>query len=107
MKIGVMQGRLLPKYKGRYQAHPIGYWKDEFIIAKEIGLDSIEFILDYNDYMKNPLMSRNGIKEILKIIEQSGVKVRSICADFFMEAPLHSDDAEVRDKSIEVLNKLI
>ena len=107
MKIGVMQGRLLPKYKGRYQAHPIGYWKDEFIIAKEIGLDSIEFILDYNDYMKNPLMSRNGIKEILKIIEQSGVKVRSICADFFMEAPLHSDDAKVRDKSIEVLNKLI
>ena len=98
MKIGVMQ-RLLPKY--RRMSHPIGYWKDEFIIAKEIGLDSIEFILDYNDYMKNPLMSRNGIK-ILKIIEQSGVKVRSICADFFMEAPLHSDDAKVRDKSIEV-----
>ena len=87
--------------KGRYQAHPIGYWKDEFIIAKEIGLDSIEFILDYNDYMKNPLMSRNGIKEILKIIEQSGVKVRSICADFFMEAPLHSDDAKVRDKILK------
>ena len=102
-----MQGRLLPKYKGRYQAHPIGYWKEEFKIAKEIGLDSIEFILDYNDYMKNPLMSDNGVKEILKIVEQSGVKVRSICADFFMEAPLHSYDVKVRDKSIQVLNKLI
>jgi L-ribulose-5-phosphate 3-epimerase len=107
MKIGVMQGRLLPKYNGRYQAHPLGYWKDEFRIAKEIGLDSIEFILDYNDYMKNPLMSENGIKEILKTIEQSGVKVNSICADFFMEAPLHSNDDNVRSKSIEVLNKLI
>tara|TARA_B100001059_G_C17807827_1_gene570303 strand:- start:754 stop:1587 length:834 start_codon:yes stop_codon:yes gene_type:complete len=107
MKIGVMQGRLLPKYNGRYQAHPLGYWKDEFRIAKEIGLDSIEFILDYNDYMKNPLMSENGIKEILKTIEQSGVMVNSICADFFMEAPLHSNDDNLRSKSIEVLNKLI
>ena len=42
---GVMQGRLLPKYKGRYQAHPVNYWQDEFRIANEIGLDCIEFIL--------------------------------------------------------------
>ena len=48
-KIGVMQGRLLPKYQGRYQAHPVGYWQDEFIAAREVGLDCIEFILDYND----------------------------------------------------------
>lgn len=39
--IGVMQGRLLPKYQGRYQAHPVGYWQDEFEIANEIGLDCI------------------------------------------------------------------
>ena len=45
--IGVMQGRLLPKYQGRYQAHPVGYWKDEFNIASTIGLSFIEFILDY------------------------------------------------------------
>ena len=42
-----MQGRLLPKYKGRYQAHPFGYWQDEFPIASELGLDCIEFIFDY------------------------------------------------------------
>ena len=48
-KFGIMQGRLLPKYHGRYQAHPVGYWKDEFPIASQLGLDSIEFILDYND----------------------------------------------------------
>ena len=54
--IGIMQGRLLPKFMNRYQAHPLGYWKDEFIIAKEIGLSYIEFILDHNDYEKNHLM---------------------------------------------------
>ena len=27
--IGIMQGRLLPKYKKKYQAHPVGYWENE------------------------------------------------------------------------------
>ena len=52
--IGVMQGRLLPKYKGRYQAHPVGYWQDEFSIANKVGLNCIEFILDYEDASNNP-----------------------------------------------------
>ena len=54
--IGVMQGRLLPKYKGRYQAHPVGYWQDEFPLAEALGLDCIEFILDYNPANENPLL---------------------------------------------------
>ena len=62
---GVMQGRLLPKYQGRYQAHPIGYWQNEFFQAKELGLDCIEFILDFNDADKNPLLTKNGPSEIL------------------------------------------
>lgn len=55
-KLGVMQGRLLPKFQGRYQAHPKGFWQKEFEIAKEIGLDCIEFILDFNDAEDNPLI---------------------------------------------------
>jgi len=51
-KIGVMQGRLLPKYQGRYQAQLIGYWQDEFSIAKEVGLDCIEFNLFFNELKK-------------------------------------------------------
>jgi L-ribulose-5-phosphate 3-epimerase len=43
-----MKGRLLPKYQGRYQALPVDYWQQEFELAKEIGLDCIEFILDFN-----------------------------------------------------------
>ena len=31
-----MQGRLLPKYKGRYQSHPLGYRQEEFTIAKAL-----------------------------------------------------------------------
>ena len=105
--IGVMQGRLLPKYKGRYQAHPVGYWKDEFPIVSALGLNSIEFILDYNDAEKNPLLASGGIEEIKNIENLSGVKVRSICADYFMEAPIHSNNVEVVNKSMQVLVQLI
>ena len=38
-----MQGRLLPKFKGLYQAHPKGYWQDEFEIARGIGLNDGDF----------------------------------------------------------------
>ena len=62
--VGVMQGRLLPKYKGNYQAHPVNYWQEEFPIASSLGLKCIEFILDFEDYEKNPLMTSVGINEI-------------------------------------------
>ena len=105
--IGVMQGRLLPKYNGRYQAHPVGYWQDEFPKAAELGLDCIEFILDYNDADQNPLMTQEGCKEIQFVCERTGVKVISVCADYFMEAPLHSENNQKAEQSIEVLQQLL
>ena len=105
--IGVMQGRLLPKYKGRYQAHPLGYWQDEFSKAAELGLDCIEFILDYNDADQNPLLTQEGCKEIQSVSALTGVKVLSVCGDYFMEAPLHSENIQKAEQSIEVLQKLL
>ena len=102
-----MQGRLLPKYQGRYQAHPIGYWQDEFSIASKLGLDCIEFIFDYNDYKVNPLLTDHGRKQIRSLSEKTGVKVFSICADYFMEAPLHSNDKDIAKKSFNVLKELL
>jgi L-ribulose-5-phosphate 3-epimerase len=106
-KIGVMQGRLVPKYQGRYQAFPIGKWQDEFTVAKECGLDLIEFILDFNDAEENPLLKKGGVSEILTVSQKTGVTVQTICADYFMEAPLHSEDDNVASKSILVLHSLL
>ena len=105
--IGVMQGRLLPKYKGRYQAHPVGYWQDEFAIANEVGLSCIEFILDYEDASNNPLLKKGGIEEIKSIIKKTGVSVQSICADYFMEAPLHSANNVTAQESQKVALRLL
>jgi len=106
-KIGIMQGRLLPKYKGRYQAHPVGYWQSEFSLAKEVGLDCIEFILDFNDAKANPLITNDGVDEIIKVVNNTGVKVKTICADYFMDAPLHSEDVYISNQSQNILTKLL
>ena len=105
--LGVMQGRLLPKYEGRYQAHPLGYWQDEFPLAAELGLDCIEFILDYNDAGSNPLFSPEGRREIQRLSARNGVRVISVCADYFMEAPLHSEEPGVSAASLAVLGTLL
>ena len=106
-QIGIMQGRLLPKYFGRYQAHPLGYWQKEFDLAKELGLYCVEFILDYNDAEQNPLLKEDGVDSILEKVNESGVQVKSICADYFMEAPLHHTDESVMKHGQSILNRLI
>lgn len=106
-QLGVMQGRLLPKYKGRYQAHPVGYWQQEFSLASEMGLDLIEFIFDYEDFEKNPLMNEMGLEDILAISTFSGVQVKSICADYFMTEPLHNSTFDSIRHSQDILRRLI
>jgi L-ribulose-5-phosphate 3-epimerase len=105
--LGVMEGRLLPKYRGRYQAHPVAYWQDEFPKAAELGLNCIEFILDYDDAEANPLLRPDGPAEILTLAERTGVKVYTVCADYFMEAPLHLEDDSAATHSQDVLRRLL
>lgn len=102
-----MQGRLLPKYQGRYQAHPMGYWQEEFARAKALGLGCIEFILDFNDAEANPLLRPNGPEEILRIAAETGINVSTVCADYFMEAPLHHSKTEIANHSQAVLRRLL
>ena len=102
-----MQGRLLPKYQGRYQAHPVGYWQDEFPLAAEVGLDCIEFILDYNQAEENPLLTHSGRQQISKLSQSTGVQVYSVCADYFMEAPLHEDDPDKAQASLNAMRRLL
>ena len=102
-----MQGRLLPKYQGRYQAHPVGVWQQEFYKAAALNLNCIEFILDANDVHLNPLMQDSGHEEILKLSEKTKVKVFTVCADYFMRWPLHHRDEKIAKQSQNVLKYLL
>ena len=50
-QIGIMQGRLTcPKGRG-IQFFPFDNWENEFYKAEKLGLDEIEFIFDFDDYI--------------------------------------------------------
>ena len=104
---GFMQGRLLPKYKGRYQAHPFNYWQKEFFIGSKLGFDCIEYIFDYENADLNPIITDIGKKEIIHLMKKNNIKIYSICADYFMKAPIHSSNAKVASLSELYMQKLI
>lgn len=65
MNFGIMQGRLT-KPKGRgIQFFPFENWENEFWIAKEIGLNEIEWIFDFDNFKENPLWTSEGRKKLI------------------------------------------
>lgn len=105
--IGIMQGRLVLS-KGRgIQFFPFEEWKEEFRVASKIGLDEIDFIFDLERYTENPLWTKEGTSQIKEAIASSGVKVKYICADFFMRRPFFRVSEAERQKNIVILKKLI
>jgi hexulose-6-phosphate isomerase len=87
-RIGIMQGRLVPPTDNRIQCFPRERWADEFELARQAGLDCIEWIYDLYGADVNPLATDAGIAEMKALIQKTGVQVLSICADYFMDRPL-------------------
>ncbi|MDR3638383.1 MAG: TIM barrel protein [Isosphaeraceae bacterium] len=87
-RIGIMQGRLVPPIDGRIQCFPRDRWADEFELAAHAGLDSIEWIYDAYAADVNPIATDEGIDSLLRLQQEHGVQVASVCADYFMDRPL-------------------
>ena len=89
IKIGVMQGRLSDPIHNTIQAFPEDTWENEFGIAKEIGLDCIEWIFDTS--CPNPILTNEGRVEIKELSKNNDISINSICADYFMVKKLFSE----------------
>jgi hexulose-6-phosphate isomerase len=84
-KLGIMEGRLVPPEAGKFQSFPRGRWAEEFDLARQVPVSYIEWIYDGYGADVNPLI--HDPTKLLSHIAASGVTVRSICADYFMEFP--------------------
>lgn len=103
----VMQGRLVPPEGGRFQSFPRERWRDEFVLAAKARLNAIEWIFDLYGEDVNPLISDTGIAEMLALSQQTGITVRSLCADYFMDKPfLRTTEAEQKE-SIQKMEWLL
>lgn len=97
--IGIMQGRLVPPTDDRIQCFPRQRWADEFALARQAGLDCIEWIYDLYGADVNPLATDAGVEKIKSLARRNGVKILSICADYFMDKPLvRANPAELDER---------
>jgi L-ribulose-5-phosphate 3-epimerase len=107
MTVAIMQGRLLPPTDGRIQCFPRDRWRDEFVLARAAELDAIEWIFDDFGRDVNPIVTDSGLQEMAALSAQTGIGLRSVCADYFMEKPLvRATDDEIDDR-IETLAWLL
>jgi L-ribulose-5-phosphate 3-epimerase len=105
--IGIMQGRLSPPLADRLQGFPWQTWEQEFERAAALGFDCIEWIFEDADWEQNPLWTDEGVRRINELQRQSGVAIRSVCADYFMPHPLFRGSPAERAQSGAVLERLV
>ncbi len=101
-RLGVMQGRLLEPINNKIQSFPKRHWQREFRYANKLSLKFIEWTLDYQSLLKNPLLHREGQKKIKFLSKQNKIKVNSITADCIMQKPFWKNDL----KRLDLLKKL-
>src|SRR5277367_4458642 len=94
-----MQGRLSPPNNGSIQSFPCSTWHKEFLLAKQAGLDCIEWIYDtYGDY-SNPFVISTS--DLVAYSTNTGIEVKSMCVDYFLDRQVI-----IREIPIEFMRKV-
>lgn len=102
------QGRFGPPIDGRYQAFPRSTWEAELERLAEVPLVyGIEWMYDLYGEGANPLESAEGRKRMNACLARTGLKLASVCADYFMDCPLLHCTEEQRKQRCERLAWLI
>jgi L-ribulose-5-phosphate 3-epimerase len=105
--VAIMQGRLVPPEDSRFQSFPRERWRDEFALAAEAGLNGIEWIFDLYGEDSNPICSDAGVAAMRALSQQTGIQVRSLCADYFMDRPLLRISEIERNQQVQKLEWLL
>jgi len=105
-KIGIMQGRLSSPEEGRFQSFPRNQWRREIALAREAGVDYIEWIYDEYGRTANPLSTAAGIAELNALKAQHDVTTPALCADWLMDFPMIRCTQQERAEREAVLHDL-
>jgi L-ribulose-5-phosphate 3-epimerase len=82
MKLGIMQGRLLPPVDGHIQEFPHN-WKDEMVLVNELGLVGVEWLVTKKSYPNNPILKGNTFSEY---------PIISVCLDNLVDEQIDNPD---------------
>jgi sugar phosphate isomerase/epimerase len=98
-----MQGRLSPALM-RVQEFPAD-WQAEFVRARQLGFDLIEWLVTASSVDRNPLLLDPDA--VRQIVAASGVRSVSVCADYLIECPLTGVTQTDRDAAIDLLGRVV
>lgn len=83
-------------------------WKDKIAAAKKAGYDFIEISIDETEEKLSRLdMSRQERLELVSLMQETGVPIRSMCLSGHRKYPLGSSDAKIRQRSMEIMEKAL
>lgn len=99
-RVGFMQGRLSPLRNGRIQSFPWGNWENEFMQAEILGLTALEWTIDSERFLENPLVTEDGQSEINQLSRLHGLLIPSVTCDYFMENPFWNSNVELIRKNL-------
>lgn len=102
-----MQGRLSAPTHGRIQCFPESTWKEELVLARELGFPLMEWTLDRLTWEKNPLLSPEGRKDVLNRLNETGLEVPSLTGDCFMEDPFYRASGREKQKLLSELDEVL
>jgi L-ribulose-5-phosphate 3-epimerase len=106
-RIGFMQGRLSPLLDGRIQAFPREHWRQEFELGARLGFSFLEWTLDHEGLLENPLMTPAGRREISSLGDAHGLRVPSVTGDCFMQAPFYKASGAVRQDRLDEFRAVV
>ena len=69
IKLGVMQGRLSPPKGNLIQHFPSKNWANEFKLCQHLGLKSIEWVFENENYLENPIFDLEKLNQISDLIK--------------------------------------
>jgi len=105
--IGIMQGRLSPPEDGRFQSFPRNSWRDEIALAREAGLDYMEWIFDDYGASANPIVTEEGAAELNSLKTRFGIATPAICVDWLMDFPPIRCTEDERAERERMLHELL
>lgn len=83
-------------------------WKEKMSVAKEIGYDYLEMSIDESDEkLSRLLMTEQERKDMVMLMYESKMPIRSICLSGHRRYPLGSMDKTKRIKALEIMEQAI
>ena len=83
-------------------------WKEKMLAAKKAGYDFIEISIDETDDKLSRLdMTRQERAELVDLMEETGMPIRTMCLSGHRKYPLGSMEEATRERGMEIMEKAL